>query len=439
MTQECQDIVYERFFENAGTDDSPRWKFVPAKLGAWLLNETPFKTLKNSGRMYRYKEGVYVPDGNEYIKARCVELLGECYSRQRVAEALSFIESSTFVDVEDIDTEYFNLENGLLEPLTGTLKAHTPDVFSTIRIPISYDPDARCDLFLRKLSEKVDERAVNVLQEFFGYCFLHGQKYQKALLLHGPRKTMKSTILTILVQLLGQKNITGFPLQYLNENEFAPAYMFGKAANICADLTAKSLKDTGRFMTITGGDLISVGRKHEHPIDFVPSAKLVFSCNQIPGTSNKDLAFYRRWIILPFEKVTKNEDVDENLPEKLKKEYAGILNWAIAGLKRLEEQGAFSYWLDEEGVRDIYERNSDTVASFVFNNINIEDDYGVLVKRDVYREYVNYCKKNRLVPVNQIKFGRDFKNNTGCGNTTVEKIPAYKGVSLIGVTTQQKL
>jgi putative DNA primase/helicase len=182
-------------------------------------------------------------------------------------------------------------------------------------------------------------------------------------------------------------------------------------------------------MTITGGDKISAAKKREHQIDFYPTTKLIFSCNHVPSTSNKNLAFYRRWIILEFKKQTPQEEIDETLWEKLEAELPGILNWALEGLKRLVENRKFSYWLDEMQIKDLYEKSSDSVQSFIYNKIDSDNDEGSLKKRDVYAAYKEYCEKQEIRTENNIYFGKVFLSITGCGVGKSNGIPTYKGVS----------
>jgi len=404
-------------------------KFIPKRLGDIILECTPIKTLKGSSAMYRYNEGVYLEDGKEYIKELCTEFLQDKYCSHYYNETISYIQGMTYISPDEIDNEWINLENGLLNPITKEFGEHTPEIFSTIRVPINYELSADCPLWKEKLTEKVDEQTRTVVQEMFGYCYLPKQRFEVGFLLYGPMRTMKSTTLGVLEAMLGDENVTAYSLQWLSENPFGPAYLYGKPANICPDLSTKALKDTGTFMMITGGDKISSAKKHEHPISFYPSAKLVFSCNNIPPTTNKNLAFYRRWIILEFKNQHSVEEVDSKLKDKLREELPGILNWSLEGLKRLLENDGFSYWFDPEQVKDLYERGSDSIQSFIFNNINTEDDEGVLKKRVVYAKYKEYCEVEDLLLENQIKFGRVFIGLTGCGVCKEDGIPAYRGIS----------
>ena len=404
-------------------------KFVPKLLGDIILGLTEIKTLKGNNVMYRYSDGIYLDDGKEHVKEICTELLGNKFSTHYCNETISYIQAKTYIYPEEIDHEWINLENGLLHPTTKEFKEHTPELFSTIRIPIKYDPEADCPLWKQKLKDKIDGPTRLVVQQMFGYCYLPKQKYETAFLLYGPMRTMKSTTLFILEQMIGSENVSAYSLQWLTENQFGAAYLYGKPANVCPDLSTRALRDTGVFMTITGGDKISSAKKHEHPISFYPSAKLVFSCNNIPPTANKNLAFYRRWIILDFKKQHNLEDVDPNLKMKLLEELPGILNWSLDGLKSLLENDGFNYWLEPEGVKDLYERGSNSIQSFIYNSIDCEDDDGVLKKREVFKKYKEYCEKNDLNIENQIMFGRLFIALTGCGTCKADKIPAYQGVS----------
>lgn len=408
-------------------------KFIPKIMGDHIISRVFIKTLNGSDEVYYYSDGLYVPNGRELVRNICTKYLGIEYRQSYVNETLDYIRNMTYTGPNNINNVWINLENGLLNPLTMEFKEHTPEVFSITRVPIKYDANAKCPLWIATLNEKVDKNTAHTVQEMFGYCFLAGQLYERAFLLYGPKRSFKSTTLYILGELIGEDNVTAYPLQQLTDDLFSAAYLYGKSANICADLTSHSLRDTGRFLIITGGDKLTAGKKNQHHITFYPNTKLIFSCNVIPATTNKNPAFYRRWIILTFNKQTPIEKVEPNMKKKLGIELPGILNWALEGLKRLLEQKKFSYELTEDEVKDLYERSSDTIQSFIFNNIDIENDEGSLTKREVFKIYLEYCHNNELQPENSIKFGRMFIALTGCGTgrkgSEGQQIPCYQGVN----------
>jgi phage/plasmid-associated DNA primase len=73
--------------------------------------------------------------------------------------------------------------------------------------------------------------------------------------------------------------------------------------NTFADLKAEKLAMTGMFKTLVSGDTVRAQRKYGHPFSFRNYAKLIFSANKIPDSDDKTHAYYRRWLILTFEKV----------------------------------------------------------------------------------------------------------------------------------------
>lgn len=420
MTPKQPEVDPKKYFEDRA--------FVPKIMGDELMANTHFKTLIGTDKIYHYDNGVYIEKGTELIKEKVIRALHNSFKKHHITQTLAYIEGLTYIDPDLVNTEWINFDNGLYNPMTGEFRDHTPEIFSVVRIPIKYDPGAKCPEFIKFLEEKVKPEDIPIIQEMFGYCYMPGQKFQRGFMIYGPKRTGKSTLLYVLSEMLGLKNITALSLQQLTNDQFAMAYLYGKSANICADISSAGLRNTEKFMVVTGGDVVTIAKKHGHYFSFYPSAKFIFSCNAIPGTTNKDLAFYRRWILLCLDIQTPKDEVDASLKEKLRDEFPGIMNWAFEGLKRLQEQGKFSYTKTDEEIKDLYERNSDSIQSFIFNEIDTQDDLAIIKKRIAYEKYVQFCQANRLPVENVIKFGRMFKAHTGCGTGQTNKIPCYQGV-----------
>ena len=79
-------------------------------------------------------------------------------------------------------------------------------------------------------------------------------KAQKSFLLCRMPEVGKSKILGVIQEvLLGAENVSNIPLQNLTDR-FQPAEIFGKLANIYADLPDKKIDDVGMFKAATGAD-----------------------------------------------------------------------------------------------------------------------------------------------------------------------------------------
>ena len=127
-------------------------------------------------------------------------------------------------------------------------------------------------------------------------------KAQKSFVFVGAPNAGKSTLLSVAQEiLLGSENVSNIPWQSLGDR-FNKAELFGKLANIFADLPSKAIDDGGMFKALTGEDYITAERKNKDPFSFRPYARLLFSCNEIPKNySDRSDGFYRRLIIIRFD------------------------------------------------------------------------------------------------------------------------------------------
>jgi phage/plasmid-associated DNA primase len=117
-------------------------------------------------------------------------------------------------------------------------------------------------------------------------------------------------------------------LHRILDNRFAVAELYGKLANIDADMSTEALRNTGILKKLTGGGPIPAERKFKPPFRFVNYAKLLFSANEIPQTPDETDAFFARLIIINFPKqFIEGANADPYLFEKIStdKELSGFL------------------------------------------------------------------------------------------------------------------
>ena len=208
-------------------------------------------------------------------------------------------------DIKDLNANPFiiNLRNGLYNVLEDTMTEHTPDYYSTVQLSVSYDPKADCPLFKKFLSDSMDGDMAQValLQEMLGYFLIPVNSAQKCFVIVGAAGAGKSVLLRVLNELLlGKENVSNVSWQSLNER-FKTAELFGKLANIFADLPTKNIDDNGIFKALVGEDFLTVEKKNKNPFSFQSTARLLFSCNSIPKNyGDRSEGFYRRLIIIRF-------------------------------------------------------------------------------------------------------------------------------------------
>jgi putative DNA primase/helicase len=261
------------------------------------------------------------------------------------------------------------------------------------------------------LSGILPESEIPLMQEIFGYLLIPINKAQKSFVFVGAPNAGKSTLLSIAQEvLLGSENVSNIPWQALGDR-FNKAELFGKLANIFADLPSKAIDDGGVFKTLTGEDYITAERKNKDPFNFRPYARLLFSCNDIPKNyADRSDGFYRRLLIIRFDKSVPQNKRDPNLRERIATERDGILAWALEGLKCLI---ANNYVFNEterthnEVTRYKIECNS--ALTFVSEYCELGEVF--CSREELYTRYKDFCSANGHKPLTQSNFNREIESN----------------------------
>jgi putative DNA primase/helicase len=219
----------------------------------------------------------------------------------------------TYASREEFDVRkpyILNLQNGILNMHTLELTPHSPDQLSLVQLPVNYDPNARCPQITKFLRQVLHREDVVTALEVIGYCLYKTAEYEKAAMLVGSGLNGKGVFLKIIEALVGLENTSHVSLQELDADRFAMEGLYCKMVNTFADLKRIKLKSTGHFKMLTSGDTIRAQKKFKDPFNFRNYAKLIFSANEIPESEDQTYAYYRRWLILEFEKVFDDENKD---------------------------------------------------------------------------------------------------------------------------------
>ena len=279
-----------------------------------------------------------------------------------------------------------------------------------MQLNASYDPAAKCPRFLDFLHGILPESEHDLIQELVGYLLIPVNKAQKAVVLVGAPNAGKSTLLSIIQEyLLGSENVSNIPWQSLGDR-FYKAELFGKLANMFADLPSKAIDDGGWFKALTGEDYITAERKNKDPFSYRPYARLLFSCNDIPKNyADRSDGFYRRLLIIRFDKPVPKERRDPNLREKVAAERDGILCWALDGLRRLIAN-SYVFSETERTAAELrkYKVESNSALMFLEECCEVDGESECL-REELFERYKDYSQKNGFKPMSQANFNRDVE------------------------------
>jgi putative DNA primase/helicase len=370
------------------------------------------------GRLYVFKAGVYKPTGERFISQSVKELyaawgLAAKWSIHKSAEVTEYIRVDAPDLLTDPPADTINLLNGLLDVRTRTLRPHTHEFYSTVQLPVHFDPDAKCEAWDKFIAEVFPADSEAIAWEIPAWLMTPRNNIQKAVLLLGEGSNGKSTFLRACVAFIGKSNTAALSLHKLEQDKFAAARLIGKLANVCPDLPTAHLSVTSMFKALTGGDVISAEWKFKDSFEYVPFAKLVFSANEPPHTDDHTHGFFRRWQVVPFnrsfeegaEGTAKREDLDAQLADP--SELSGVLNKALLALEQIQQHG----FTQSKSMRDAWaEFRSATDPLNVWLDLNTVALPNVMVpKSDLIAAYNKHLADSGRTPMTNTAFGLAIK------------------------------
>ncbi len=383
-------------------------------LGDLILNEYDFNfiTINDTKEIYYYKSGKYHVLGENIIRSLAEDYMDELTSKHGKNEVVDYIRDKHYVDRTDFNVQkhLVNLKNGIYDLRKKQLIPHNPKHLFINEIPVEYDPEADCPNIKKILGEVIEEKNISCIQEFIGYCLYRDYPLHKAFMFLGAGKNGKSTVINLITNFLGRKNIANKELQQLTYDKFSRAKLFGKLLNAAADISDSALSTTGPFKGLTGGDYLDAEKKFMDSFEFKNYAKMLFSANTLPKTNDDSYAFYRRWILINFPHTFDGKKCDPHILDKIctPKELSGLFNWAIEGLMRLLKNNEFTYEKTVEEIREQYKTLSDPVFSFAQKYITTNTTK-YIEKNEVYRQFAIWCKDNDLPVTPKNMFTQDLQ------------------------------
>lgn len=364
------------------------------------------------GRLYCFENGVYRPAGNLAVHRR-VKALCESWGKTKSwsPELATRVEEWIRVDAPELwecpPLDTLNCRNGLLDIKTRNLGPHSPKHLSPVQITPAFNPTATCPHIEKFVRDVFPADTQSLPFEIVGWLMLADTSIQKAILLLGEGANGKSVYLNLLGTFLGGENVSTLNLHRIEADKFAAARLVGKLCNIGPDLPTAALAGTSMFKALTGGDAITAERKFESSFEFRPFARMLFSANTPPRSDDATHGFFRRWVVIPF-----NRTFDESDPDTVPRavldarlsdpaELSGLLNRALDALPVIR-QGHFTESASTRAAFDEFRRTTDPLAVWLDEN-TVERSGAFIPKDELRRAYSQACHDNGrpIMPENQ--------------------------------------
>ena len=359
---------------------------------------------------YEYSEGLYIQKYDPEIHQWMMAIIKEKYTRHVANEIISILKNKCFIRPERINyTDLINLKNGMLDLSNSEPKLlkHDSKYLSTIQLDINYVEEACPFLWDKTLKEILHWEDVKTIQEFFGLCLTKNTTFQKALFMVGEGSNGKGVITHVLERLVGLNNRSCIPIEKLSDEKLIGG-LYEKLINISTETTAKGFIHDSTFKTVVAGESIHANPKYKIPFEFTPFCKMIITTNNMPKTNDTSYAFFRRMIIIPFERQFSEEEQNKQLRYELEEELSGILLWAVSGLMRLRKNKCFTVSDRNKKQQKEYQKSNNPVLLFVEECCYIEINAFVGINL-LYEKYSNFCKNSNYRALGKNNFSKEVK------------------------------
>jgi putative DNA primase/helicase len=174
-------------------------------------------------------------------------------------------------------------------------------------------------------------------------------------------------------------------------NEESVQQLDGKLFNISGETPRRGFDESAGLKELVGGDMVTARKLWVGQYTFRNTAKIIFSCNEIPRTLDNTHGFYRRFWVVNFNQRFDADagTADEQIDEKLEKELPGIYNRVRRAYQAAKARGSFTEGSGLKAAAKAMRESMDIVGTWITENIKHAPGAGTkLSNKALYAEFV---------------------------------------------------
>jgi putative DNA primase/helicase len=196
-------------------------------------------------------------------------------------------------------------------------------------------------------------------------------------------------------------------LDAIERSQFALTNLPGKTLVTSTEQPSLFIRSAHILNAIISGEPMIVERKYEHPYQITPHAKILWAMNDLPRISEANSGLFRRVKIIHFPPRDEPQR-DPTIKERVRRETAGILNWALVGLDRLRQQGRFNVPQCVQNATVEFRESNDIPLMFVGEMCLTGPDYRSQAEK-LYNAYKQWCIDTGHKPLSSTSLAEDWK------------------------------
>lgn len=381
-----------------------------AALGVWADRYGPI--MLTDGTSYCYDSGVWAQWDQRHDQKLRILMQEACVRLQLVAKstlignatAYFMNRPSLFVDHVEFDRHGLIVaEDGTIDPRTGTVGPHSPELHARFKVGASVHGARECPTFLRFLEDSFSDKPedeipqiIATLQEWFGACLVANKSraLAKGMLVYGGSRTGKTQLSEVLRALLGKGQTSACRAADIG-GDFGLQPFLNKRGWVADDAIGQDeFLDAENYKKIVTGEEIDVRRKNQVNVITRFGFPVMLTANHLPKVRDQSDAVYNRSLVLPMTKVR-----SENLPEPagydsisakiVAEELSGVLWWAFEGWQRLKARGVFVVPPSMTKAIDELQDNNNTLRKWVRDCV-IEDENNKVTTPDLFASFAGW-------------------------------------------------
>lgn len=375
----------------------------------------------------------------------------KCERRSIRINSIMDVRPMVSVRKKDFDSHsfLFNCDNGVIDLKTGELLPHDRELLLTKISPIPYKKNADCpnwitfleSIFLTEAGDP-DHEIIDFLQRAVGYSLTGETKEQVMFFLFGNGRNGKSTFINIIQDLIGdygrQTSSETF-LKKKNDGGINNDVARLDGARFVSAVESEEGQQLSEALVkqITGGEKMSARFLRQEYFEFTPEFKVFFTTNHKPIIKNNDEGIWRRVKLIPFTVTIPEDKIDYDLPKKLKSEMTGILNWAVEGCLKWQQNGLGESKAIKQATSE-YREDMDILGPF-FEEVCVIHPSAKIEAKRIYESYKKWCYSNDELELKNRPFYRQletrgFKKKRGTANKFY-----FHGIGLVSEQSYLKL
>ena len=402
---------------------------------------------KNSDQLLWYTDGVYrikaVREAEALVKRYIPSANCNPNMLRNVVELLMVDADRVTYDELDTDSNYINVQNGLIKIPEFELVPHNPDVLSTIQLNCDYDPSAKAPIWEKFKADFCRDGDGNIDEEM-----LRRDKIKAGIILSNipmielkmafiqfseEGNTGKSVDGDVWKKMLGNDKISTVSFKDMATDRWALGRIWGKRLILIGDQGPDPINNSENFKMLTGGDPVDAEMKGIQHFTYTYTGTILVSTNHMPVfNDDKGEHMAERVKFLHCRNTIPEVERDPRLREKLSHELSGILNWALEGLKDFTDN---NYMLPKcessDALMQRYRQKYDTIFAFV-SECCVKDKKVSIKKTELEDEYRAYCNRIGVTPVSDRNMPERMASH-GFALGVKDGYKVYKGLRLLNI------